>query len=195
MHAAFKAAREEYVNPDAPTIVLLTALGHLGQALAHQLVSRRMGNVFAHKLDGAGLGAQQARDGLERCGLTSTVRTDQSNDLALVDVKGDVLDGVDGAVPDVDVVDGKHRLCHLVLPLILLAQICLDNGVVVLDFLGRALGDDLTKVEHADTLANIHDERHVVLDKHDGNAEGVANLDDVLHELRSLKGREYGATS
>ena len=64
---------------------------------------------------------------------------EQGHDLALVDVKGDVLDGVDGAVPDVDVVDGKHRLCHLVLPLILLAQIRLDNGVVVLDFLGRAI--------------------------------------------------------
>lgn len=27
VHAAFKAAREEYVNPDAPTIVLLLAKG------------------------------------------------------------------------------------------------------------------------------------------------------------------------
>ena len=117
-----------------------------------------MGNVLAHKLDGAGLGAQQARDGLERCGLAGTVGTNQGHDLALVNVKGDVLDGVDGAVPDVDVVDGKHRLCHLVLPLILLAQICLNNSVVVLDFLCRALGNDLTKVEHADALADVHNE-------------------------------------
>lgn len=43
-----------------------TALGNLSQALAHQLVGGRMGNILAHKLDGAGFGAQQARDGLKR---------------------------------------------------------------------------------------------------------------------------------
>lgn len=62
----------------------------------------------------------------------------------------------------------------------------LDNSVVVLDLLGRTLGDDLTKVEHADALADVHNERHIMLDKHDGDAEGVANLDDVRHELRGL---------
>ena len=74
----------------------------------------------------------------------------------------------------------------------LLAQIGLDDHGVVLDILGGALGDDLTEVEHADTLADAHDQIHVVLDEHDGDLEGVADLDDIFHELGSLgceKGR------
>ena len=52
MHTAFKAAREEYIKPDAPTIVLLLAKGdeelmHVGDefvpiesdlSLAHRLI-------------------------------------------------------------------------------------------------------------------------------------------------------------
>ena len=41
---------------------------------------------------------------------------------------------------------------------------------------------DLTKVEHADALADVHNERHIMLDKHDSNAKGVANLDEDVYK-------------
>ncbi len=78
----------------------------------------------------------------------------------LMDLEGDVLDGMDRAVVDVDVLDFEDLVgSAIVFTLLLLAQVRLNNSVVALDLLGRTLGDDLTKVKHADALANVHDER------------------------------------
>ena len=43
--------------------------------------------------------------GLQGGGFASTVGTDQGDDLALIHLEGDVLDGVDVAVIDVDVIN------------------------------------------------------------------------------------------
>ena len=47
---------------------------------------------------------EQAGDGVQRGGLAGAVGADEGDDLPLIDLEGDALDGVDGAVIDVDVV-------------------------------------------------------------------------------------------
>ena len=71
-------------------------------------------------------------------------------------------------------------------------QVGLDDLRVVLDLVGRALGNDLAKVEHGDALADPHDQTHVVLNEEDSDLEGVPDLDDVLHELGGLGGVHAG---
>ena len=70
-----------------------------------------VGDILAVEGDGAGLGTKQAGDGLEGGGLTGAVGTDEGDDLALVDLKGDILDGMDGAVIDVDIL--YFQQCHI----------------------------------------------------------------------------------
>ena len=67
------------------------------------------------------------------------------------------------------------------------AQIGLDDRRVGLDVVGGPLGDDAAEVQHADALADPHDQIHVVLDEHDGNLEGVPDFADVVHQLRRLR--------
>ena len=55
---------------------------------------------------------EQAGDGFQGGGLTGTVGTDQGHDLALVHLKRNILDSVDVAVIDVDVINFQHRFCH-----------------------------------------------------------------------------------
>src|SRR5437870_943492 len=55
------------------------------------------------------------------------------------------------------------------------AQIGFDHRGVTLDVRGRAQRDELAEVQHRDAIAKVHDERHVVLDQEDGEAEARAN--------------------
>ena len=45
-----------------------------------------------------------------------------------------------------------------------------------MDILRAALGDDAAEVQHANALANVHDQIHVVLNQQDGDLEGVPDL-------------------
>ena len=135
---------------------------------------------------------EQACDGLQDGGLAGAVGADEGDDLPLIYLKGDVLDGVDGAVIDVDALYLQHGVHIRPLLLFLTAQIGLDDHWVGLDLLRGALGDDLSEVEHADALADAHDQVHVVLDEHNGDLEGVPDLDDVLHQLGGLGGVHAG---
>ena len=72
------------------------------------------------------------------------------------------------------------------------AQIGLDDLRVVLNFVGRALGDDVAEVQHADALTDAHDQAHIVFNEQDGDLEGVADLYDILHELGGLGGVHAG---
>ena len=56
-----------------------------------------------------------------------------------------------------------------------LAQVGGDDGGVASDFGGGADGDDLTEIEGADAAAHPHDERHVVVDEHDGHAQTLGD--------------------
>ena len=92
----------------------------MGQTLGHDLVRRHAAQIFAQELDGAGLGPEQAGNGLQggaldqsgdgaqSGGFARTVGADQRDDLALMYFKGHALDGVDTAVIDIDVIDLQH---------------------------------------------------------------------------------------
>ena len=57
-----------------------------------------MRNALALKDDVAAAAAEKSRNGVERRRLARAVRADKRYDLALVDLEGDALDGVDRAV-------------------------------------------------------------------------------------------------
>ena len=89
--------------------------GHMGQTVGHQLMGHHGGDVLALEGDGARLGAQQTGDGLQGGGLARAVGADQGDDLPFGHLKGHALDGVDGAVVDVDVIHLQHS-SHRVTP-------------------------------------------------------------------------------
>ena len=83
----------------------MAAFRHMGKARFHNLVGAHTLDALALVQDVARLGVQQTGNGLQGGGLAGTVGTDQGDNLALVHLKGNVLDSVDVAVKDVDVVD------------------------------------------------------------------------------------------
>ena len=68
-------------------------------------MGRQLAQILAHELDGARPAAEQAGDGVQRGGFACAVGTDQCDDLAGVDFKGNALDGVDAAIVDVDIIN------------------------------------------------------------------------------------------
>src|SRR5690606_5272301 len=56
------------------------------------------GNVFAHEVDAAFDGIQQARNRLEGGGLSGAVGSDDGNQFALLDRKRNIVQGIDVAV-------------------------------------------------------------------------------------------------
>ena len=67
-----------------------------------------------------------------------------------------------------------------------LAEVRLDDPLVVLDLLRRALRDLLAVVEHRDAVGDAHDDLHVVLDEEHGQALLLPELGDELGERRGL---------
>ena len=69
--------------------------------------------ILSVKDDAAGLRGQQTGDGVQHRGFACAVGTDQGYDFPLIDLERDALDGVNGAVVDVDVLylqNGAHSL-------------------------------------------------------------------------------------
>ena len=83
----------------------MTSLGNLRQTVLNDLVRRDALEVMALKEDAAHLGVQQAGDRVQNGGFTRAVRADERDDLALVDLKGNALDGVDAAVVHMDIIN------------------------------------------------------------------------------------------
>ena len=84
------------------------SLRHLSQALGQQLAGIGVGDVFVTEGDGALAGVHQAGDGFQDGALACAVGADQGHDLSFVDFKGNALDGVDGAVIHMNVVNSQH---------------------------------------------------------------------------------------
>src|SRR5208337_1110219 len=63
------------------------------------------------------------------------------------------------------------------------SQIGLDDSAVLPDFLGPALRDRFTKIEHLHALANVHHHPHVVFYQTDCQFELVSNPADHFYEL------------
>src|SRR3990170_4320945 len=79
------------------------ALGRVADPVAHQLVGGGMRDVAPTKVDRPRPRVEQAADRLEGRRLAGAIRADQGDDLALANLEGDALEGVDLAVVGVDV--------------------------------------------------------------------------------------------
>src|ERR1700738_1992896 len=58
------------------------------------------------------------------------------------------------------------------------AEIGVDDGLVFLDLVRRAVGDLQAMIEHRHAIGEIHDHSHVVLDQSDGRAVMIVHVDD-----------------
>ena len=67
-----------------------------------------MGNVLFTEGDRAGTGTKQAGNRFQYRRFSCTVGTDQSNDLTRIYMKGNVLDGMDLSVIDIDIINLQH---------------------------------------------------------------------------------------
>ena len=83
----------------------MTSLGDLRQTVLNDLMRRNALEVMVLKEDAAHLGVQQAGDRVQNGGFARAVRADERDDLALVDLKGNALDGVDAAVVHMDIIN------------------------------------------------------------------------------------------
>ena len=83
----------------------VTPLRDLRHPLLDDFVRGDSAQILAVKQDAAGFGMQQAGNGVQNGGFPGAVGADQSNDFALVYLKGDPLDGVNAAVVDMKVTD------------------------------------------------------------------------------------------
>src|SRR5213593_1419040 len=57
-------------------------------------------------------------------------------------------------------------------------EVGIEHGLVLAYFVGPAVGDLLTVVEHGDAIGDVHDHAHVVLDQRDGRAELAVGVED-----------------
>ena len=85
------------------------ALRHVGQPLICQIVAGGVGDVLPQKLDAAGTGVHHAGDGFQGGGFSGAVGADQGHHLAGAHLEGDVLQCMDLAVVDVDILNLQHR--------------------------------------------------------------------------------------
>ena len=87
---------------------------NLRKTSGEDLVRGHALEICALKFDAASAGMQQTGDGVQNGGLTGAVCADERDDLALVYLEGHTLDGivlvdgVDAAVIDVQIVYFKH---------------------------------------------------------------------------------------
>ena len=132
---------------------------------------------------------RQARDRPQRGGLARAVGADHRDDLALVHGQRDALQRLDVAVVGVDVLDLEQRHQPVAA---WVAEVGLDDAVVVADLLGQPLGDLLAVVEHGDVLGHAHHDLHVVLDQEDGQPALVAQGGHELGQPRGLVGVHAG---
>ena len=171
----------------------------LGGVLEHHLdfaahgveVARRHGEeVAALPERAAAVGVDEAEDGLGDGGLAGAALADDGEDLALLQLEGDVVEGLEGAVVLAGALDLEDRLGALAGCRHLAAaggggdQLA-GVGVlgVVVDLVGGAGLDDLAAVHHHDAVGGLGDDAEVVGDED----EAEAHLDlELLEELQDL---------
>ena len=117
-----------------------------------------------------------AHDRVERRRLPRAVRADETDDLAAPDDERKAAHRLDGAVADTEVLElqGGNRAGTDARSLRLrrraLAEICSRHAEVGADLCRRPLRECHALVEHVDPVADVEDERDVVVDEQDAGA-------------------------
>ena len=127
---------------------------------------------------------EEPGDRPKRRRLAGTVRSDERDDLTLVDRERHATQRMDRPVEGVDV--GQFQQRHRSGLRRAAAEVCLDDLRVRADVDWRPLGDDLAVVEDGHPVADAHDHPHVVLDEQDGQAELGAQAPDEVGHLAGL---------
>ena len=104
--AHFQIFQHGHLQEDAPSF---RAERH---PLRNNLVRRHAHDVLVVQKDAAAAGLQQSGHGIQRRGFARAVGADQGNDLALVHLEGNSLDGVNAAVVYVEVVHLQQSVAH-----------------------------------------------------------------------------------
>ena len=68
------------------------------------------------------------------------------------------------------------------------SQVCLNNGRIVLDFVGSALCNDLAVADHRNCLADVHNQIHIMLNEEDSDLEIITDAADLMHQFRGFAG-------
>ena len=126
---------------------------------------------------------------MQRRRLAGAVRPDQADDLAAPHLEREVAHGRDAAVGDVEPAKLEHRRlgAHAVASWHgALAEIRRRDVEVAADLVGRPLGERPALVEHVDPVADVHDQRHVVVDQQDARVVVVPHRADDGGELGNL---------
>ena len=128
----------------------------------------------------------QPHDRVQRRRLPRAVRADEPDDLAGRDVERDAADGSDAAVRDLEIanLERAHSADRR------LAEVRRGDVEVAADLARRALGERPALVEHLDPVADVHDQRHVVVDEEHARVVVVAHRADDLGERRHLRLRK-----
>ena len=127
---------------------------------------------------------RDAHDRVQRRRLAGAVRADQADDLARRDLERKAAHRVHAAVADVEIVDDEAvTLLGSFLGHRRLAEVGGSDVEVRADLRGRSLGQRRALVEHADAIADLHDQRHVVVDQEDA---GLVLAPDRAHHRREV---------
>src|SRR5262249_24092574 len=86
----------------------LSRLRDQHESSLHELVRRTAHDIDAVEEDLAAARREQADDRLQHGGLARSIGADQSDDLSLRDIEGQIPDRLNGAVIDIDVSDLQH---------------------------------------------------------------------------------------
>ncbi len=176
------------LGEDAP------ALGDERDAAARDRLRLPSSDRRAAEPDVAGAHADEADDRVQRRRLPRAVRADQADDLALADLEREVANGRHRAVVDAERLELEcgRRGAHGGLVDGALAEVGSGDVEVVADFAGSPLGERPPLVEHVDAVADLHDQRHVVVDQQDAALVVVAHRADDGGEVGHLRLRQAG---
>jgi hypothetical protein len=83
---------------DCQTLEDLPAFRAVGKAHAHHMLGTRPGDILAVEGDGASGWPRHPRNRVQKCRFSSAVRSEDDDDLAIVDFDVDVLKNADASV-------------------------------------------------------------------------------------------------
>ena len=87
----------------------MTTFRNMRHAVRHDIVVALLEQIMAVEHHRTGFRRHQTGDGMQRSGFAGAVRTDQRNDLAVVHMHADVLDGIDRAIGHTEILDVEHQ--------------------------------------------------------------------------------------